>query len=41
LVIPIGFKLHEGCGCLILWAERRREFLSKVMLGCETHLSRP
>jgi hypothetical protein len=29
LLIPIGFESHECCGCLILWAERRCEFLSK------------
>jgi hypothetical protein len=31
LVVPVGFESHECHGCLVLWAEHRREFLGEVV----------
>jgi hypothetical protein len=31
VVVLIGFESHEHRGCLILWVEHRRKFLSEIV----------
>jgi hypothetical protein len=39
LEVIVGFESHERRGRLILWAERRREFISEFIPRCEAYLS--